>query len=252
MVRLGDITQDHVEDFQLTNFSNDYRLKTLLNLVPVKQGAKILDVGSGNGEMAIALSKKANVVYATDNSMKVVKKLKSKAKNIHNLKVIKMDATKPNLTVNDFDLVTACDVAEHLKNDREFFNGCYFLLKSKGTLFVSVPACPLLYGKRDKHYGHYRRYEKKDLEEKITASGFTIKSSRFWNLIGVLPYLISEKILNKELTGPARSGKKRFMTRIVNSFLYIWLTIEGRINMLPIGLSLIVIAQKNVRKNNSN
>lgn len=80
------ITPGELEDFQKKNFKEDYRLRAILKLVPRTAG-KILDIGSGNGEIAIFLSKYAKVIYATDNSKILLEKLKKKARKISNLKI---------------------------------------------------------------------------------------------------------------------------------------------------------------------
>ena len=187
-----------LEELQQKDFRRDYRLQALLTLIP-KTGGKILDVGSGNGEMAISLSREAKIIYVTDNSEILLKKLKEKTTKIPNLKVVKIDAENFSLKEKNFDLITACDVAEHLKNDSNFFKTCYKHLAKNGKLFISVPAVKFLYGIRDKKLSHYRRYDRSELIKKIEQSGFTIKKYQYWNLLGFTPYFISEKILKKEL-----------------------------------------------------
>lgn len=232
-----------LEELQQKDFRRDYRLQALLTLIP-KTGKKILDIGSGNGEMAISLSRKAKIVYATDNSEILLKKLRAKTTKIPNLKVVKIDAQNFSFKEKNFDLITACDVIEHLKNDTEFLKTCYNHLAKNGNLFISVPAIKFLYGIRDKKLGHHRRYDKNELNKKIEKAGFVILKSQYWNFLGTTPYLISEKILTRELVGPARHNLNNFFLRFLNKLLYFWLVFEGKINFLPIGLSLIILAQK--------
>jgi len=237
------ITQNDVEDFQTNDFRSDYRLRALQKMLPsIKE--KVLDIGSGNGEIAIYLSRKAKITYATDYSTALVKLLKKKVNNIPRLRVLRLNAVNFSLKEKDFSLITACDVAEHLEDDDAFFRNCFNHLKKNGLLFVSVPAGRLLYGIRDKRYGHFRRYEKKELEEKIRMAGLRIIGLHYWNLIGVVPYWISEKVMRKALIGPARKVEQNICSYLVNQCLYIWLSIESKIKWLPFGLSLIVLAKK--------
>lgn len=234
--------QKELEDFQRRSFKGDYRLRNIMSMIP-KCSGKILDIGSGNGEIAIFLSKAAEVVYAGDNSEIILKRLKRKVKKIVNFEVVRLDAENFHLR-KKFDLITACDLAEHLKNDHTFFNNCYHHLNQGGKLFVSVPAIKFLYGIRDEKYGHYRRYAKEEILTKIRQAGFSILRCQYWNFIGVLPYFVSEKVFKKALVGPARHQVDNFFSKFLNRFLYFWLALEGKINFLPIGLSLIILAEK--------
>lgn len=237
------ISSRELEDFQKKNFKEDYRLRAILKSIPRTAG-KILDIGSGNGEIAISLSKYAKVIYATDNSKILLEKLKKKTKKISNLKIRMIDAESFCLKENNFNLITACDLVEHLKNDVDFFKNCYRHLENKGKLFVCVPAGKFLYGVKDKKYGHYRRYSKNEIIKKISQAGFSILRCQYWNFIGVLPYFVSEKVFKKALVGPARHQVDNFFSKFLNRFLYFWLVLEGKINFLPIGLSLIILAGK--------
>lgn len=239
--------QKELEDFQRQSFKDDYRLGSLMRMIPECSG-KILDVGSGNGEIAIFLSKKAEVIYAGDNSEIILERLKRKVKNIANFKVIYLNAENFNLQKN-FDLITACDIAEHLKDDDAFFKNCYHHLNQTGRLFVSVPSIKSFYGIRDKKYGHYRRYTREEIITKLLKAGFSIHHCQYWNFIGLLPYFVSERIFKKALVGPARHQINNLFFRAVSKFLYFWLILESRISFLPIGLSLITIAEKNNSEN---
>lgn len=233
----------NLEDFQQRDFKHDYRLRALLKLIP-QIGGKILDVGSGNGEIAVFLSKKADIVYATDNSEILLKKLQIKTRGISNIKVEKIDAEDFNFQKKDFNLITATDIIEHLKGDTAFLKNCYSHLKDGGYLFISVPAVKSLYGIRDKKLGHHKRYDKSEIIYNIKQAGFKIKRCQYWNFLGFPPYFISEKILKKELIGPARMEINSLFSRFLNRLLYFWLVVEGKIEFLPIGLSLIILAQK--------
>ena len=57
-----------------------------------------------------------------------------------------------------FDFVTALDVIEHIEDDREVLTQIGDLLKTGGTLMVTVPAYQQLFSMHDAAIGHYRRY----------------------------------------------------------------------------------------------
>ncbi len=232
-----------IEQFQLGEFQDDYRLRAILAMIPKTRGI-ILDIGSGNGEIADFLSTKAKYVYVTENSEVLLKNLKKKIKFNKQLRLKKLDAENFYLKKKNFDLITACDVMEHLRDDDNFLRCCHLHLKKKGRLFICVPAIKALYSYRDTKYGHIRRYGKDEIISKIKNSGLTILKCQYWNSIGLLPYFLFGKIFNKEISGPVRASPNNFFSIILNKALYYWLIFESKISFLPLGLSLILVAQK--------
>ncbi len=58
-----------------------------------------------------------------------------------------------------FDLVSALDVLEHVKNDELAVSEISRILKKSGIAIITVPHGMKYYTKQDKLIGHYRRYE---------------------------------------------------------------------------------------------
>ena len=115
---------------------------------------------------------------------------------------------------------------------------------TKGQLIIVVPAFKFLYGKRDKSSGHYKRYSKKELVGKLSKHKFKIKYIRYWNMLGFVPYLFYEKILQKELNTELRSQDIGIFKKSLSKLLNFWFRyIENNFNF-GFGLSLICIAEK--------
>lgn len=232
-----------LEKGQATDFfSQDYRLQSLFSKVPAT-GGRLLDLGSGNGEIANFLRGRFSHFTLADVSVYLCENLRHKFSGRSDVSVVNIDAQTFSLPDALFDGITMTDIIEHIPDDCSALQHAFGALKPGGFLFVSVPALPLLYGLRDKEAGHYRRYIKKELLEKLTDAGFHIKSIFYWNILGVLPYLLSEKILEKPLAGPARRPKG-FWTHVFNRIIYGLLLVELRIPFLPFGVTLIAIAEK--------
>jgi len=58
-----------------------------------------------------------------------------------------------------FDLITALDVLEHIKNDEKAVSEMSRILKPGGIVVLTVPHRMKYYSKQDQIIGHYRRYE---------------------------------------------------------------------------------------------
>ena len=83
-----------------------------------------------------------------------------------------------NIALNEideaFDLIIMSSILEHIEDDQAFLHMVNLHI-NKGRYFLfTVPGDMRLYGKRDIAYGHYRRYEKEELINKLEKAGFQI------------------------------------------------------------------------------
>jgi len=231
---------NELDAFQSQDFSTDYRLRVLFSMIP--KGGALLDIGSGNGAIAEMRRDSYKRFVLADNSPELVQHLQKKFQDRPNVEVSLQDA-RHLIWQEEFDVISACDILEHVSEDTLCLQAFMRALKPEGILFISVPAYPWLYGMRDKKYGHVRRYTKKDLRQLLTEAGLEVEMLFYWNAVGFFPYIVSEKILKRPLVAPARTGKGGVVSRFINKALYGILLFESRIHM-PFGLSLIAICRK--------
>lgn len=89
----------------------------------INSGKKVLDVGTGNGKLAIALAKKNNEVVGIDISAIALKTAKNKLRKLNGNDPLSIsfqygDARKLEFPDNFFDYVVSHDLIEHLtEND---------------------------------------------------------------------------------------------------------------------------------------
>jgi SAM-dependent methyltransferase len=135
------------------------------------------------------------------------------------------------------DTAILVNVLEHVKDDA----GCLALLRRilrpGGHLLIFVPALPGLYGSLDAEFEHYRRYKRRELEEKLSAAAFELRKIRFVNLPGVAAWFFSGKILRRKTLTP---GAVRFYDRWV---VRPWSRCED-VWAPPLGQNLLAIARK--------
>ncbi len=99
-----------------------------------------------------------------------------------------------------------------------------------------VPALPALYGSMDQSYGHFRRYYRKELFEKMQQAGFQVEYCRYLNLLGILGWWLNGKILNRKIIPKSQMLLYDFIVRFsqhVEKYL-----------PKPVGLSLFCAAVK--------
>ena len=91
--------------------------------------------------------------------------------------------------------------------------------------------------------GHFRRYRRKELTERLREAGFQIDSVRSWNALGWLPYFVSQRIFRREIGADLRrDSKKNLIERSLIRSLRAWYRhMENRFS-LGFDLSLICIA----------
>jgi SAM-dependent methyltransferase len=88
------------------------------------------------------------------------------------LKLIIGDFSQYDRFESKFDCVVACEVAEHIEDDRSFLRRTNELLLDGGQLILSVPAHMKYWSVDDVIVGHYRRYEKQELYQKLSEAGY--------------------------------------------------------------------------------
>lgn len=74
-----------------------------------------------------------------------------------------------------FDLLIACEVLEHIEDDRRALREWFERVAPGGRLLLTVPAHPRRFAASDAWAGHFRRYERSELIEKLVDAGFTIE-----------------------------------------------------------------------------
>ncbi len=243
-----DSSFQYLEDFykQLDDLKSDFRNPNLYRLIlSLAKGPDLLDVGCGVGHFLAIANQKGFHVTGVEPNTKLIE-LSHKLYPFE-IKMYPLYAEQISQIQNKFDSITLIDVLEHIEKDVDLLGQLKGLLKEDGRLIILVPHHPHLYGCRDKMSGHFRRYTAKELVEKLKLKGFDIQHLRLWNMLGYLPYFISERILKKPLDTSLRQSKdigKNPLKRILNRLLGAWFSyIENNINF-GFGLSLLCVAQK--------
>lgn len=227
----------------LGDLKSDFRNYNLTNLISSKvRGKDILDIGCGNGILVLNLNSKGMNAVGLEPNNELIELARQVNPKLKIIKGYAEDITKIN---KRFDSVVMMDVLEHIKDDEAQLQKIHNSLNDDGQIVLVVPAFKFLFGKRDKNNGHYRRYSKKDLINKLSRNGFKIKKIRYWNMAGFFPYLFYEKVLHKELNSKLRTNKqksalKKFLNRSLNQWFK---NVENNISF-GFGLSIICVANK--------
>lgn len=197
-----------------------------------------LEIGAGTGNLTTYFLKK-KPLYITDSDLGLVKNLKSKFQGMENIYVRTFNvAKKPPKKFNSFfSTVFGINVLEHIKDDEEALRNIYRVLKKNGKLILLIPAKKKAYTKLDKELGHFRRYEKKELLDKLKNNGYEIEKIYYFNIVGLISWYIRDKVKRNNM------NLKPYHIRIFDSIVPLLRVIETVIK-IPMGISLIVVARK--------
>jgi SAM-dependent methyltransferase len=130
-------------------------------------GTTFLEIGCGGGALGSWLSTRYEYVGYEPDYMSYAAAQRAIG---NNGRVI--NEYLPSTPVNEFDLVGAFEVLEHIEDDRAALGQWFYWVRPGGHLLLSVPASEAQYGAADVKAGHFRRYEKRDLKRILRESGF--------------------------------------------------------------------------------
>jgi 2-polyprenyl-3-methyl-5-hydroxy-6-metoxy-1,4-benzoquinol methylase len=217
-----------------------------------KKRLKLLDIGCGIGKITSGLSKDFFVV-GTDNDKLAIDIAKRMNETLRN-RFIKTSGEKLPFNKNQFDVVIAFDVLEHIKDDNAALRDWRSVLKENGLLLIAVPGFPWMWGPDDVLAGHKRRYNKIDLIKKLKHNGYSILKITYFNF-WLFPIISVVRLFkNKLLNFSSMSNKELFENlnfhmgnNFINTIIYKIFASESELIervSFPFGVSLFISAMK--------
>ncbi len=213
----------------------------ILRKLPVRNG-RLIDIGAGNGLLLRFFKQKSFDVSGMELSPALCEAMK-KNPTMKGINVFQGDISQKT-GQEEYDVVLASDVIEHIKDDRKALKNLFSFLKPGGYLIISVPAHSSLFGKRDKLWGHFRRYDRDYLLKQLSIFRGKIISVSYWNFVGYFAYFFYEKILGKPIKENFRYSSSS-SSKIIRGTLDFILRIETLLGYVPWGLTLVAVVRKN-------
>ena len=203
------------------------------------QNPKILDVGCGTGGNLEMLAKfgAAEGVDVSDDALEFCRQ--------KGLKVQKGLAEKMPFADENFDVVTALDVIEHLDDDVAGLREMFRVLKKGGKTLIFVPAFMFLWGVQDDVSNHRIRYTKKQIVKRLEKAGFTIERATYANWTFFAPILAGRTLMR--VTGIKPESENNVNVSALNGVFgklfgaeRFWLKNFN----FPFGVSIVIVANK--------
>jgi len=115
------------------------RFKLLSHLI---EGQNVLELGCGNGDLAIEIAKLGFYVVGVDISEPGIKQAIELANKEHvdvKTKFIVMDATNLHFPDNSFDTILIPELIEHTRSSRKILEEAIRVVRNGGRIIISVP-----------------------------------------------------------------------------------------------------------------
>lgn len=201
-------------------------------------GQRVLEIGSGIGNLTRALVRGRARYVATDISSEHMTRLKTRFPGRPNLEVHYCDLTQPSDFApfsNSLDTVICLNVLEHVDDDAMGLQNIYSILDHGGRAIVLVPEGMSVYGTIDEALGHFRRYTEEELKTKMEKTGFHVEQVVRFNRVSRPAWFVSGRIIK-------RKTLDRNQMRLFDRFVWLWRKIDPVIPWKP--TSIIGIARK--------
>jgi SAM-dependent methyltransferase len=212
---------------------------------PRRQPLRILDAGCGTGALLDRLMSQPGVeLFGLDYSGQALAYTRGRG----HVRLVQGDLTRLPFPDGTFDVITALDVVEHIRDDERALQEVYRVLRSGGVLLVSVPAFQFLWGPHDTALQHFRRYTVGEMAALMRRAGFAVAKQTYllWLLF---PAFVFQRLLTRLHRRADPKAQLVPVSGTVNRFLIglqrIELALACRVR-LPFGATVFCVARKPV------
>jgi SAM-dependent methyltransferase len=174
----------------------------LVRIVASHLGERVLEVGAGAGFITRELAKRGRHIVALEPTSEPHSQLVENVASLTNVVVHQQtlqsfvdEWSRTGWEMPTFDSVVYINVLEHIKDDVTELSLAKSVLAPGGRVVIVVPAHQWLYSKVDWLTGHVMRYSKKSLRDVVQAAGLRVLDIRYFDTVGLIPYLVIYKWL---------------------------------------------------------
>ena len=198
-------------------------------------GPKILELGAGHGTLTGRLARHGKVT-ATELSTRCIETLTRQYGGNPDVEVLHGDI-ETVVEGRTYDSAVLVNVLEHIRDDVAALQTLYSALRPGGTLVLFVPAFEALYSEFDRMVGHYRRYRRDELAQRVREAGFEVVDARYVNVLGGVAWWVIARQLGRF---PSNVRTVRTYDRVV---MPVMRRLETRF-VPPFGQSLLCIGRR--------
>jgi len=215
MATTRDDWDQHWQEYNETaeqNPAQNYRRELILSLLGVRgsgEGARIVDIGSGQGDMAAAIRARfpAAEILGLELAHSGVEISRRKVPTARFVQRNLLDESEPPQDQRRWATHAVCsEVIEHLDDPVRLLSNTRAYMDDGCRLILTVPGGPM--SAFDKHIGHRKHWRQNEIESLLRASGYapehvTGMGFPFFNLYRCLVILRGKKLIGDVSARPA-------------------------------------------------
>jgi SAM-dependent methyltransferase len=199
-------------------------------------GRSVIEVGAGLGTFAGFVLSQPGVdemllVEPADNNIPVLRERFSDDRRV----TVRQGYLEDVELSGDADSLVAVNVLEHVEDDARFLRAARNSIRRGGHVLLFIPALSGIFGTLDEAFGHFRRYSKRPLLDRLNAAGFSDVRLRYMNFPGIASWYLAGRILRKRSITPRD-------VLLYDRLVMPWVAAIERYWEPPLGQSIIAIA----------
>lgn len=237
-----ELDEEGLETLKAISDANKFNQWMFDTIKPHVHG-KILEVGSGIGNISRYFLENGNLMYLSDIRENYRLFLKANFNHYNHLQeILDMNIVDPDFDAkfkhyfNYFDSIFALNVVEHIEDDKLAIYNISKLVKPGGNIIILVPAYQVLYNQLDKELYHFRRYNSEGLKKLFIDNNLSVTKFFNFNFSGILGWFISGKIQRNKII-------PKNQMNIFNYLVPVFKVMDTIVSN-KVGLSLICIGKK--------
>jgi SAM-dependent methyltransferase len=238
-----------VEDKHWWFIARRHILDRLICQIHLPIDAKILEVGCGTGGNLRMLAHHGEIAAME------LDETACEFANQRQITAVKLGSLPDKIPFTDeYDLIVAFDVIEHLDDDLAALSALRSHVKPGGWIILTVPAYQFLWSSHDDINHHKRRYRLRSLQKVVRRADFSVRYASYFNTF-LFPLVAGVRLLQNlfKLGHKSQDNKSQTSSDLtipsprINKLLTFLFASErhfmGRLS-LPFGVSAVVVAQK--------
>jgi trans-aconitate methyltransferase len=207
------------------------------------EAASFLEIGSGSGVVLAALHEQFPSLRLVGGEL-YEEGLAIARRRVPDAELLALDARALEYE-NEFDLVGAFDVLEHIDEDEQVLAHMVRAARPGGGILVLVPQHQWLWSKHDEFVEHRRRYARKDLVAKAERAGAEVLETTSF-VTSLLPAMAASRFVDRlrKRTDPIANLEPGPLNALFERMLDGERKLIERGVSLPVGGSLMLIGRK--------
>lgn len=208
--------------------------------------ATLLDVGCGRGSLLAGIRRHVPAIQLAGAELLDAGLKAARPRLAPDIRLYQLDATALPFD-REFDVVTSCDVLEHIDDDRAVLRELFRAVIPGGGIIVTVPQHRWLWSAVDAYSHHRRRYVRTELVSAIEQAGFVVERVTSF-VTSLLPLILLLRLRKQRLDDGFDPTAELKIGALPNAVLGRMLGADiAAIRMgasLPVGSSLLAVARR--------